>query len=249
MGTAPVADVLDELADARAAYEDATAAVADHGEARLEQVADALNRARGLLDRYEGDATGTGDFQAYVEFQGAFESLVEGLPEDLPGRAAFERANDYVDQRRLSVDDFEDARAALADVESYTGLLQDRETAAVAVNDARHAARRRLSTVEERIEGLERLQRFGDADLDAPTEAITEPIAAYDDTVRAAFETFLTETPAREVLSTVAETTHYPLVSFQSPPPELQQYLADSPVGEESIPTLLAYESYSASGT
>jgi hypothetical protein len=247
LGTEPVADVLDELADARAAYEDATAAVTDHGEARLEQVADALDRARGLLDRYEGDATGTGDFQAYVEFQGAFESLVEGLPEDLPGRAAFERANDYVDQRRLSVDDFEDARAALADVESYTELLQDRETAAAAVNDARHAARRRLSTVEERIEGLERLQRFGDADLDAPTEAITEPIAAYDDAVREAFETFLTETPAREVLSTVAETTHYPLVSFQSPPPELQQYLTDSPVGEESIPTLLAYESYSAS--
>jgi hypothetical protein len=247
LGEEPVADVLAELADARADYEDAAAVVADHGEPRLTQVADALDRAQGLLDRYEGDATGTGDFQSYVEFEGAFESLVEELPDDLPGRAAFERANDHVDQRRLSVEDFERARAALADAEEYTGLLRARETAAAAVDDARHAARRRLSTVDDRIETLERLQRFGDADLDAPTDAIEEPIAAYDDAVRAAFETFLADTPAREVLSTVAETAHYPLVEFQQPSSELRQFLADSPVGDEPIPTLLAYESYSAS--
>jgi len=247
LGEEPAAGVLDELADARAAYEDAAAVVADHGEPRLERVAEALDRARELLDRYEGDATGTGDFQAYVEFEGAFESLVEELSDDLPGRAAFERANEHVDQRRLSVDDFEEARAALADVEEYTGLLRARETAAAEVDDARHAARRRLSTVDERIEALERLQRFGDADLDAPTEAITEPIAAYDAAVREAFETFLAETAAEEVLSTVAETDHYPLVEFQSPPSELETYLAESPAGAEPIPTLLEYESYSAS--
>lgn len=245
--TDPVATELTALRDAREAYEDAVAAVDEYGVDRLETVTDALQRARRLLDRYEGDATGTGDFQAYVEFEGEFETLVDDLPDDLPGREVFERANETVDQRRLSEEDFDRARETLAELDDLAGRLSVRETAETELEHARRDARRRIDEIDDRIETLERLRRFGDADLSAPTEELRDPVAAYDDAVREAFETFRREAPARRLLSVVADTTHYPFVEFQPPPAELRSYLADAPVGEESVTTLLEYESYSAS--
>ena len=243
----PVETELAVLQDARETYEGAVADIEEHGRARLETVAEALRHARRLLNRYEGDATGTGDFQAYVEFQGEFETLVEDLPDDVPGRDAFERANEIVDQRRLSEDDFDRARETLSELDDLADRLSARDDAVTELEHARRDANRRLDEIDDRIEELERLQRFGDADLSAPTAELREPVSAYDDAVREAFETFRREAPARELLSVVADTTHYPLVEFQSPPSDLRSYLADTPVGEESVTTLLEYESYSAS--
>jgi hypothetical protein len=242
-----VQSTLQQLQRARQAYRDAVAAVEEHGEQQLIEVADALDRAEELLHRYEGDATGTGDFQAYVTFQGKFAELVEGLSEDLPGRDAFEAANEVVDQRRLSESDFERARAALDPVREFTGRLQTREAAAEDLDDARRAATDRLAELEERIDECERLRQFADVDLDAPTDAVREPVEAYDDAVREAFDAFCHDEPAREVLRVIDETRQFPLVDFETPPDDLARYLQQSPAGEEPIPTLLRYDDYSAS--
>ncbi|MEZ3116251.1 hypothetical protein RYH80_10045 [Halobaculum sp. MBLA0147] len=246
-GDDPVATEVDRLRAAREAYRDAADAVAEVGEAALSETADALRRAEGLLDRYVDDATGTGDFQAFVTFQGEFAELVEELPDDAPARDAFEAANEIVDQRRLSESDFERAREALTPARDLVGRLEHRETAADDLDDARRAASDRLDELDAEIEELERLRRLGEADLDAPTDRLREPIETYDEAVREAFETFRREAPAREVVGVVADTRHFPLVPFEPPPTDLREYLETAPAGEETLGTLVQYDDYSAS--
>jgi hypothetical protein len=238
---------LRRLRDARDAYRDADDAVAEYGEDDLQTAADALDRADSLLAKYEGDATGTGDFQAFVEFQGQFETLTENLPEDLPGREAFEDANEILAQRRLSPSDFERARETLAPVRDLAGRLETRRTASATLDEARRAVKSRIDEIDERIAELEQIEAFGDADLSAPTHEIEEPIAAYDDAVSEAFASFRHDASSRAVLNVVRETRHYPLVDFERPPEELLTYLRESAVGEEPIRTLLNYEEYSMS--
>jgi hypothetical protein len=240
----------DPAAALRAAREevaDARAAVEEHGEARLEALRAAYREATDLLDRYEGRATGTGDFAAFVEFQEAFVELVEGLDDDLPARDAFEAANDVLDQRRLGEDDFERARAALDPAADRVALLSERAAAAERYEAARRDARRRLRDLDDRIERLERLQRLGEADLDAPVERLREPIASYNEAVEEAWTAFKREASAREVFRVVGASEAYPLAAFRQPPPELSEYVTTYPAGEESIPTLLEYADYSSS--
>jgi hypothetical protein len=240
----------DPAAALRAAREDLAAArtaVEKRGEARLAAVRDAYREATDLLERYEGRATGTGDFAAFVEFQEAFVELVEGLDDDLPAREAFERANEVLDQRRLDEDDFAAARAELEPAAELVALLDDRAAARERHETARRDARRRLRDLEERVDRLERLQRLGEADLDAPVERLREPIAAYDDAVREAWATFRREASAREVFRVVEASAAYPLAAFRQPPADLRAYVESAPAGEEPIPTLLEYADYSAS--
>lgn len=242
-----MSDPVDALADAAAARRDAEAAVADAGEPRVETVASAYASATRLLDRYEGSATGTGDFGAYVEFQERFVDLVENLPEDLPTRDAFEAANDTLDQRRLTERDFERARETLSPAADIAGLLDDRAEARERYREARRAVEKRLDELNARITELERLSALGEEDLDAPVGVVRKPIAAYNDAVREAFATFRREEPARAVLSFVSATEAYPLVDYRPPPADLASYLASAPVGMEPIPTLLEYAAYSPS--
>ncbi|MFB6101186.1 MAG: hypothetical protein ABEJ73_01305 [Haloplanus sp.] len=235
------------LRDAREELEDARAAVEERGEERLEGVREAYREATELLDRYEGRATGTGDFAAFVEFQEAFVELVEGLDDDLLAREAFEAANDRLDQRRLSEDDFERARDALAPAADLVDLLDARATARERYEAARRDARRRLRELDERIAELERLQRLGEADLDAPVERLHDPIESYNDAVREAWERFRREASAREVFRVVTASASYPLAAFGQPPSELQEYVTTKSAGEEPIPTLLEYADYSNS--
>ncbi|AZH23899.1 DUF7118 family protein [Haloplanus aerogenes] len=240
-------DYLDRLRSAREELADARDAVDEVGEARLAAVRDAYREATDLLDRYEGRATGTGDFAAFVEFQEAFVELVEGLDDDLPARDAFEEANDHLDQRRLGEDDFEEARETLRPVADRAALLADRERAEDRYETARRDARKRLRDLDERIDHLERLQRLGEADLDAPVERLRDPIESYDDAVTDAWTEFRREASAREVFRVVEASQAYPLAAFQPLPPDLREYVTTSPAGEESIPTLLEYADYSSS--
>ena len=240
-------DHVDRLRDAREELADARAAVADAGEDRLEAVRDAHREATDLLDRYEGRATGTGDFRAYVEFQEAFVELVEGLPDDLPAREAFEEANDLLDQRRLGEDDFERARELLEPAADYAARLSERASAEERYQTARRDARSRLRDLDDRIEELEHLQRLGEADLDAPVERLRDPVESYDASVREAWTDFRREASAREVFRVVEASAAYPLAAFPQPPPDLREYVETAPAGEESIPTLLEYADYSTS--
>jgi hypothetical protein len=241
------ADPVARLGDAAADYRDAQAAVAEYGADRLDAVADAHRRAHGLLDQYESDATGSGDFQAYVTFRDEFSSLVEDLPDDLPARDAFEAAGDAVDKRRLSERDFDAARDALSPAGDLVALLDDRDDARDAYRDARAAVRDALADARDHIDHLESVRSFADADLDAPVDDLRDPIEVYNAAVRDAFTEFKRSASARDVLAFVAETRDYPLVAFRQPPDRLREYVETAAAGTEPVPTLLEYADYSRS--
>ena len=242
-----VEELVAELREARERVAELEARVAEVGEEELERIADAYNGATRLLERYEDRATDYDDFEGYVEFQEAFVDFVEGLDDDLPAREGFEAADETFQKSRLNEEDFERAREQLAEAREYASLLSSYREARERRSDAEHAVRSRLRDVEERVDDLERTLALGAADLDAPVEALRDPIEAYDEAVREAFEAFKREAPAREVFALVAVTASYPLVDFRSPPTRLREYVESSDVGEEPIPKLLEYADYSAS--
>ena len=240
-------DLLAELRDARAEREEIAAAIERHGEESVQAVDDAVSEATRLFDRYEESATGTGDFEAYLEFQSQFAELTEELPEELPERGGFERANEAVDQRTISESDFQRAREAIADATQIAELLDRREAAQSRVADAERAVSERLSAIERRLDELEELRRLGDADLSAPTDELTEPIERYDAAVREAFDDYAHDEPVRELLELVERTRLYPLIDYQRPPDDLLEYVRHHPAGAEPLPTLLSYAEYSGS--
>ncbi|MFB6309009.1 MAG: hypothetical protein ABEH35_06735, partial [Haloarculaceae archaeon] len=222
-------------------------AVEEIGESDLRRLAEAHGELTRLFERYEDRAVGSGDFEAFVEFQEKIARFTEELDEDLPERERFEAVDDLLQQRRLSESDFERAREELAPVRDRLDRLEEWEQAREAYREARSEAQRRLSTVEDRIDDLERLTRLGEADLDAPVERLREPIDAYDQGVREAFTEFRRSVAARELFAFLETTTAYPLVPFDEPPEDLLDYLRSHDAGEEPITTLLEYAGYSNS--
>lgn len=243
------AGMIERLEAARRRHAEIEDRIEEHGEETVRAVADAYRRATGLLEEYEGRATGTGKdtFKAYVELEGEFESLLGDLPEDLPRRGAVEAANDAIDKRRLSGADFERARQALEPAREFVDLLEEREAAAEARESVRIEARRRLEEVEAKIERREELLELGSADLEAPVERLQEPIERYNGAVADAFETYRREASARELFDLLSRTRLYPLVPFKRPPTELRRYVEEAPVGTEPVTALLEYAGYSHS--
>ncbi|WP_053946734.1 DUF7118 family protein [Halolamina sediminis] len=240
-------DLLDELREAREERQEIAAEIERYGEQSVQSVADAVREATRLFDRYEDSATGTGDFEAYLEFQSQFAELVEGLPEELPEREGFEEANEAVDQRTISESDFRRAREAISEASEIADLLDRREAAQQRVDDAERAVTERLSAIERRLDELAELRPLGDADLSAPTEELTDPIERYDTAVREAFEAYVRKAPVRELLELIETTKHYPLIDYQRPPADLLDYVRTHPAGEEPLSTLLSYAEYSGS--
>jgi len=240
-------ELVAELREARARVDELETRVAEVGREELGRVADAYNGATRLLDRYEDRATDYDDFEGYVEFQETFVDFVEGLPEDLPAREGFEDADETFQKSRLSEADFELAREQLSEAREYASLLTSYREARQRRSDAEHAVRSRLRDLEGRVDHLERTLALGAADLDAPVEALREPVDAYDEAVREAFGAFKREAPAREVFALLAVTESYPLVGFREPPTRLREYVESSEAGEEPVPKLLEYADYSAS--
>ena len=119
----------DPIAVLRRAADDLEATqqrVAEFGERDLRQLADAYEEFTGILGRYEEPATGDGDFQKFIEFQGRVETFVEELPEDILLREAFEESDDHLQQRRLNESDFEHVREQLSPVADLVERLTDR---------------------------------------------------------------------------------------------------------------------------
>lgn len=247
IGTTDATALVEALAEAHETYERRRERVAEIGERDLEALAEAHDRATTLLDRYESRATGTGDFEAFVTFQSVFSEHVEDLPDDLPKRDAFERAVEALDKRRLTESDFERAREILTEANEVAARLTERKAARERYREARRALVRHRKALDDRIDGLERVQRYGNVDLDAPVEQSKEPITAYDEAVRDSFARFRREESARVVLQFVVATAAYPLVSVRQPPADLCRYVEQYEAGAEPIPTLLEYSEYSAS--
>ncbi|WP_137291103.1 DUF7118 family protein [Natronorubrum halophilum] len=240
---------LEALEAARERFERAEERIEDHGGEAVANAAEAYRDATGMLDDYVDRATGTGreNFKAYVELEGKFDSLVTSLPDDLKGREAFEEALERIDKRRLSESDFERAHDALEPAAQYASLLDEREAAREALDDARTAAAKRRRRLDDEIEDRERLLELATADLDAPVETLRDPIDAYNDAIETAFEEFRLETAAREVFALLDRSRWYPFVPYEQPPADLAGYVREDPAGEYTIPELLEYANYSRS--
>jgi hypothetical protein len=236
-----------ELRSAETALDAAEERVADFGEAELEGLADAHDEFTTLLARYEEPATGDGDFQTFIEFQSEIADFVERLPEDLLLRETFEECDELLQQRRLTEGDFEQVRTNLEPVADLAGRLDERRDARKRYRAARNRVEHRRREVRERIDDLERVRRLGDADLDAPTERLREPIAAYNEQVSEAVEAFRREESARAVLDLVRASRQFPVAGLEAPPEDLVEYVQTSTAGTEPIPTLLDYAEYSRS--
>ncbi len=245
--TAAGPDLVERLAAAAADLEAARERVDEFGEADLRGLADAYEEFSQLLVRYEEPATGDGNFETFIEFQGRVETFVERLPEDLLLREVFEECDEHLQQRRLSESDFEHVREQMQPVADLVERLEERERARDEYQRARRAVRDRRRDLGERIEELRRLERLGAADLDAPTERLRAPVETYNERVTDAFAEFRNEAPAREVFAFLGATTAYPLVEFAAPPEDLRAYVATHPPGTEPIPRLLEYADYSRS--
>ncbi|ACV46984.1 MULTISPECIES: DUF7118 family protein [Halomicrobium] len=217
------------------------------GEDSLRALRTACEELRALLTEYEGRATGDGDFAAFIEFQDRIAHFTNDLDEELPERTVFEEIDERLQQRRLTEDDFAAVRERIDAAEETADPLVEWEDARERYGEARRAARRRLDTVADRIDDRERLLELGEADLDAPTERLRDPIERYDDAVADAFDAFRSNASAREVLDFVETTALYPLVPFREPPEDLLAYVRGHEAGTEPIPQLLAYAEYSRS--
>jgi hypothetical protein len=221
---------------------------ADH----LEAVADAYEAVAGVLDGWEERATDWDDFQGYVEFRDDLSETMSAIPEDLPESEALVEADRHVKTasptESLRTADFEAAREALAPARAYADYREDLADARRRYRETYRAVERRRREFAERIEDLERLQRLGDADLDAPIEDLRGPVSEYNDAVTDAVATFRSEASAREVLG-VLETAaaDYPLVDVAAPPDRLLAYVREAPAGELTVPALLEYADYSES--
>ena len=241
--------VIERLERADRRVEEADAAVERESEESVDRARRAVRDAESLFDRYEGSATGSGreTFRRYLEFQERFASLVEDLPEDLPGREGFESANDLLDKRRLTESDFERAREALAPAREVVELATERDEAREARREARRTAERRLSELSDQVAHLERLDALAEADFEAPVDRLRDPIEAYDDAVRADFASFRSSVSARELLRWTETAASYPLVGYRAPPEDLRSYVESHAAGEESVETLLSYADESRS--
>ncbi len=245
-------DALEELEAARDRLEQAQQQIetkgGDSGEAVVD-AAEAYRDAVDLLESYVDRATGTGkeNFKAYVELEGKFDSLVEGLSDDLKGREAFEASLDAIDKRRLSESDFETAEAELEPAKQYAELIDERRAAREAVRTARTNATKRLQEIEDELAENERLLELSNADLDAPVERLREPIEGYNDAFREAFEEYRSEASAREIFAFLDRTRWYPFVGYEQPPADLESYVATNSAGEYTIDELLEYANYSRS--
>ena len=217
----------------------------------LETVADAYREVETVLERWEDRATDWDDFEGYVKFRDDLAETLESIPDDIPEREAFLEADEHVTtggvSKSLRAGDFDAAREALAPAREYAELRADLESALRQRREAEQRAERRASELRERIERLDGLLELGEADLDAPTERLEEPIRAYDDAIEDAFRTARREAPAETFLGFVERAARTPFVDYESPPERLLEYVRTRAAGEYSVAELLEYADYSTS--
>ncbi|ELZ48877.1 hypothetical protein C464_05685 [Halorubrum coriense DSM 10284] len=217
-----------------------------HGRDRVEAVADAYRRAHRILDRYEEDAVGSGDFESYVRFRGEFGEAVD-VDDDLPAGEAFEAADDAVDKRRLSDEDFASAREALEPAGEFVDLLEAYDDAVDDYRASRKAAREALKRLDSRLDELREVAEMADADLDADLGRLREPIESYDEAVLEAFRELFKSASAREVFDFLDRADGTPFVDVDVPPTDLAEYVETHAAGEEPPATLLEYADYTNS--
>ena len=245
----PVRDAGAAAATLRERYDELArieARIAEIGRDRIEAAADTYRQAHRVLDQYEDDAVGTGDFGSYVQFRGEFGEAVD-VDEDALAADAFAAADEAVDKKRLSERDIEAAREALEPAGEYVDLLADRDDALDDYRAARKAAREARKSLGTRLEELREVAAMADADLDADVDRLRDPVETYNEAVRRSFDDFYKSASARDVFAFLDRADATPFVDVDVPPTDLADYVAEYAAGEEPLPTLLEYADYSNS--
>lgn len=241
-------ELIERLDQAGRRLERAETKVDEFGKDRLEELATAHREFTALLDRYEDEVVGdAGDVRTNVEFQSQIAETVNNMPSGMLLRETFIECAEALKKKWFKTADFEHVREQLEPVDDLVARVDEYDAANSEYRNAKKAATRHRRTLDERISEFERLVELGEADLDAPTERLRDPIEAYNAEVSEAFESFLQDAPAREVISFLEATDAYPLVPFELPPADLRTYLRENPVGEKPVHTLLEYAKYSRS--
>ena len=236
------------LEQAHERLEAAEEEVDEFGKERLEELREAYTEFTGLLDRYEDQVVGdAGDYQTNIEFQSQIADVIGNFSKNMLLYETFVECGDHLKQKWFKTSHFEHVREQLEPVSDLVERLEEFDDARDAYREARRDLVSERRAVVERIRELEHLSRLANADLDAPTAQLREPIETYNDAVRDAFAEFKRERPTREILEFLDAMEAYPLIEFESPPEELLSYVQSSPPGEESIPTVLDYAEYSRS--
>ena len=242
-----MSDPEQRLENAHRTYESARTHVEESGETELRRLERAREEVADIFSRSEARATGTGDFQGFIEFQSQLDDLVSSLPEDLTHRETFEAVEDVFDKRRLNEGDFERARELFDPVDSEIERLDEREHARERLREARLAVERRIEEREEEIVTYDRLLRLSDIDLDAPVGDLRVPFEGYNSSIESAFSDYLARASAREVVAFLDRTEWFPLVETPDIPADLRSYIETAEAGTEPIPQLLEYAGYSRS--
>jgi len=245
----PIAEAGEAAATLRERYDELRrieSRIDDLGRERVEAAADAYRRAHRVLDQYEEDAVGTGDFGSYVQFRGEFADAVD-VGDGALAADAFDAADDAVDKKRLSEGDFDAARDALDPAGEYVDLLDAYDDAVDAYRIARKEAKAAKKDLDSRLDELRSVAEMADADLDVDVDRLREPIEAYNEAVREAFASFYASASAREVFAFLERADGTPFVDVDVPPTDLADYVADYEAGEEPLPTLVEYADYSNS--
>ncbi|TKX77853.1 hypothetical protein EXE53_24350 [Halorubrum sp. SD626R] len=245
----PIAEAGEAAATLRERYDELRrieSRIDDLGRERVEAAADAYRRAHRVLDQYEEDAVGTGDFGSYVQFRGEFADAVD-VGDGALAADAFDAADGAVDKKRLSEGDFDAARDALDPAGEYVDLLDAYDDAVDAYRIARKEAKAAKKDLDSRLDELRSVAEMADADLDVDVDRLREPIEAYNEAVREAFASFYASASAREVFAFLERADGTPFVDVDVPPTDLADYVADYEAGEEPLPTLVEYADYSNS--
>lgn len=240
--------LIEELEQSHEALETAESRVEEFGESSLRELADAYEKFRQLLEIYQDQVTGDdGDIKTIVEFQSQIDEVMSAISDDVLLSETFDECDEYLQQKWFNDADFEHVYEQLEPIADLVGRLDERDETLQDYRAARRDVERTARTYREEIADLERLASLTDADLDAPTERLEEPIERYNDAVSDAFAALRQNESAREVIVFLERMEAYPLVEFESPPEELARYVLDEPPGEEPVPKLLEYAEYSRS--
>jgi hypothetical protein len=241
-------DLVAQLDRTEQRLERAQERVEEFGEEDLQQLASVYWEFLEVLERYEDDVTDDGgDYQTNIEFQSQIAEVSEHISDDLLLSETFRECDEYLQQKWFSQSDFEHVYDQLEPVADLVERIEERDEHLETYRETRRDIEYRIRELDEEIDELERLSRLGNADLEAPTDRLREPIEAYNDAVTDAFDTARSEWSAREMLDFVTAMDQYPLVPFEQPPDELVTYVFESDPGTETIQTLVEYADYSRS--
>lgn len=238
-----------DLDDALARLDDAMTRISTVGETTARETRQFYDRLIGLMDRYEEPATGTGEFQEYVDFQEAVADLESDLETaDVTDRTSFEDAIARFERRIIREKDFRRARSDLDGVRDIVNAVERAEQIASRLANERGRLTSRLRDLRHERSRLE--SRI--ADLEAVADVDPTPLAAaldtYNEGVRADFEAFVAEASALGVARVGQKAATFPLAGV---PPIRNDaafdVLEEIGLGEESVPTVLEYAGYSDS--